>query len=66
MVTVDGVDRVNGILAVARSVGDKYLKEFVSCEPDYYEFDLTNASYVLLACDGLFDVFTSNDVNDIL
>lgn len=66
VVTTDSVDRVNGILAVARSIGDKYLKEFVTCDPDYYEFDLTDASYILLACDGLFDVFSSQEVNDIL
>ena len=63
---MDGVDRVNSILAVARSIGDKYLKDYVICKPDCYCFDMKNAIYIIIGCDGLFDEYSSEEVNNML
>lgn len=54
--------RVNGVLAISRALGDHMLKEntaVVSAEPYCVDTELTDAdSYVILACDGVWDVMT--------
>lgn len=56
-------DRVNGMLAMTRALGDHLLKmpvlpnDVVSNVPDITSTDLTvQDSFVILACDGLWDV----------
>ena len=52
-----GAWRVNGVLSVARAIGDIKLKKWVIGTPDTAEFDLTGEEdFILLACDGLWDV----------
>ncbi|KAF8502302.1 protein serine/threonine phosphatase 2C [Russula emetica] len=49
--------RVNGVLAVTRSLGDSSMKEFVVGAPYTTETELTEDDEVLiLACDGIWDV----------
>jgi len=49
--------RVNGVLAVTRSLGDSSMKEFVVGAPYTTETDLTEDDELLiLACDGIWDV----------
>jgi protein phosphatase 1L len=64
-----GPQAVNGILAVARAIGDKALvgktrKAVVSPDPKItnYALDDFKEGYLVLACDGLYDVATSNEV----
>ncbi|XP_066929368.1 protein phosphatase 1F-like [Clytia hemisphaerica] len=48
--------RVNGILAVARSIGDSEQKPYVTGEPDVEEYEMEgDEEFVILACDGLWD-----------
>lgn len=59
--------RVMGELAISRAIGDVDFKEkgfaFVLAEPDVNEHRLTPEHRALvLACDGLFDVMTNQDV----
>jgi len=50
-------NRVNGVLAVTRSLGDSSMKEFVVGSPYTTETPLTaNDEFLILACDGLWDV----------
>jgi len=63
--------RVYGSLAVSRSFGDakykrpKTSKDFVSWEPFTITEKLSpNHKYMVLACDGLFDVMTHQEVAD--
>jgi serine/threonine protein phosphatase PrpC len=60
-----GVDRVEGVLAVSRAVGDCQFKEneVVSVHPDIVEIDLTKDSYnyIVLGSDGLFDVIPAKE-----
>ncbi|KAH0573997.1 Protein phosphatase 2C [Spironucleus salmonicida] len=61
-----GISRVQGVLSLSRAVGDNVLKQFgVICEPDVNVYPLDEISYILIACDGLFNIF-SNDQVDIL
>nr|BAD95886.1 Ca/calmodulin-dependent protein kinase phosphatase [Danio rerio] len=58
-----GCWRVNGTYAVSRAIGDFDQKPYVSNEADSSSFHLTgDEDYVLLACDGFFDVIRPADV----
>lgn len=65
-------NRVDGDLAVSRTLGDfAYKQRFdlppekqkVSCEPDIvcYQRDDSNDEFIILACDGLWDVMSNED-----
>lgn len=68
--------RVDGRLAVSRSLGDFDYKsdkglhaaqQKVSCEPDIYHVShLKPGSLLLLACDGVWDVMTSDGVANMV
>lgn len=58
-------NRVTGILAVGRSLGDHGLKEFVISKPYFSSFQ-DAADFVIVACDGLFDVMTDQQVVDLV
>lgn len=60
-------NRVLGILAVTRSLGDHAVKEFVIGAP--HTSSLENArtgDFVILACDGLWDVFSDQEAIDMV
>jgi len=49
--------RVNGVLAVTRSLGDSSMKEFVVGSPYTTETELCEEDeFMIIACDGLWDV----------
>ena len=60
--------RVLGILAVARSLGDHGLKEYVIAKPYVSETTLTKAEgqFVIVACDGLWDVMKDQEAVDMV
>jgi len=61
-VTKEGklVSRVNGVLGVARALGDFDLEPFVNPEPEVFVFhpqsEKHNFRAIVIACDGLWDV----------
>jgi serine/threonine protein phosphatase PrpC len=67
-------NRVLGILAVTRSLGDHCMKEFVIARPYYSQTIIELATMVeggqhdntvlILACDGLWDVFEDDEAVD--
>lgn len=66
-------DRVNGILAITRAMGDFLLKmpmlvnDVVSNQPDICSLTLTESDdFVILACDGLWDVMTDQQAVDLV
>jgi protein phosphatase PTC1 len=60
-------NRVNGVLAVTRSLGDGSMKEFVVGNPYTTETELSkNDSFLILACDGLWDVCDDQDAVDLV
>jgi len=54
--------RVNGVIAITRSLGDKSLVDALSCEPDIKDFTLPERATLVLACDGLWDVMVDEEV----
>ena len=67
------MQRVNGSLAVSRALGDfdykrsselKQSEQLVSPEPDMHilERSAANDQFLLLACDGVYDVMTNDEV----
>jgi len=59
--------RVNGVLAVTRSLGDSSMKEFVVGSPYTTETELCEEDELLiLACDGLWDVAGDQQVVDLI
>ena len=69
-VSFDGVWRVNGILAMSRALGNFLLKEkdVIVATPDTTVFNLRilNAEFIILATDGLWDVFTNEEAVDFI
>jgi serine/threonine protein phosphatase PrpC len=62
-------NRVLGVLAVARSLGDHgIMKEFVVGKPyvDSIDFDHGEGEFIILACDGLFDVMDDQEAVDLV
>jgi len=61
------LNRVNGILAVTRSLGDQAMKEYVISEPFLSETKLEEKdTCLILACDGVWDVMTDQEAYDVI
>jgi protein phosphatase 1L len=61
------VPRVQGNLALSRSLGDKYLYPFVASTPEVKHFNLTkDCKYIVLATDGLWDVVSNVEVKNMV
>ncbi|KAG9394078.1 Serine/threonine phosphatase, family [Carpediemonas membranifera] len=57
------VGRVAGVLSVARGIGDLSLKPYISSKPDVTVVDVNDdTDFVIMACDGLWDVFGDEEV----
>ena len=54
----DGCARINRMLNIARSIGDHHLKKYVIPNPYITSAPLAKVSYVVIASDGLWDVYT--------
>uniref|UniRef100_A0A8C2BZS0 Protein phosphatase, Mg2+/Mn2+ dependent, 1F n=1 Tax=Cyprinus carpio TaxID=7962 RepID=A0A8C2BZS0_CYPCA len=62
-----GCWRVNGTYAVSRAIGDFDQKPYVSNEADCSSIQLNGREdYILLACDGFFDVVRPGDVPELV
>jgi len=70
------IQRVNGSLAVSRALGDYEYKsvenkgpceQLVSPEPEIYTHDRSDKDeFVVLACDGIWDVMTNEDLKEYI
>uniref|UniRef100_A0A1A8E892 Protein phosphatase 1E n=1 Tax=Nothobranchius kadleci TaxID=1051664 RepID=A0A1A8E892_NOTKA len=66
-ITYMGCWRVNGTYSVSRAIGDFDQKPYVSGEADCSTIQLSGEEdYVLLACDGFFDVVKPSEVPDLV
>ncbi|KAH8425236.1 type 2C protein phosphatase PTC1 [Aspergillus melleus] len=61
-------NRVNGVLAVTRALGDAYLKDLVTGHPYTTETVIQPDSdeFIILACDGLWDVCSDQEAVDLI
>lgn len=63
----NGLHRVMGTLALTRAIGDNYIKKYITWEPDIYTLKLNNNNNIIvIASDGLWDVFKNQEVIDII
>jgi protein phosphatase PTC1 len=61
------LNRVNGILAVTRSLGDHAMKDYVIGEPHLNATLLEPTdTHLILACDGLWDVASDQEAIDLI
>ncbi|KAI5889693.1 protein phosphatase 2C [Schizophyllum commune H4-8] len=59
--------RVNGVLAVTRSLGDSSMKDFVVGAPYTTETELSEEDqFLIMACDGLWDVVSDQLAVDLV
>ena len=62
-----GVARVQGILAVSRAFGDFGLKPYVIAQPEIVVHEIKKQDeFLILACDGVWDVFTNQQAVDLV
>lgn len=61
-------NRVNGVLAVTRALGDAYLKDLVTGHPYTTETVVQPAvdEFIIMACDGLWDVCSDQEAVDLI
>jgi len=64
VLNLDGIGRVNGSLAIARALGDAYLKQHVISEPYHAKFAVNDTDWVVMASDGLWDVFDPYEIKN--
>ena len=51
--------RIEGGLAISRSFGDVSSYPYLSHVPDIYKYHLTDQPFIIIACDGVWDVLDS-------
>ncbi|KAJ9136736.1 Protein phosphatase 2C isoform beta [Pleurostoma richardsiae] len=61
-------NRVNGVLAVTRALGDTYMKDLVTGHPYTTETVIQPDmdEFIILACDGLWDVCSDQEAVDLV
>ncbi|KAF4591435.1 protein phosphatase 2C [Ophiocordyceps camponoti-floridani] len=61
-------NRVNGVLAVTRALGDAYLKSLVTGHPYTTETVIQTDldEFIIIACDGLWDVCSDQEAVDLI
>lgn len=61
-------NRVNGVLAVTRALGDAYMKDLVTGHPYTTETVIQpdQDEFLILACDGLWDVCSDQEAVDLV
>ncbi|KAK1751885.1 phosphatase 2C-like domain-containing protein [Echria macrotheca] len=61
-------NRVNGVLAVTRALGDSYIKELVTGHPYTTETVIQPEvdEFIIIACDGLWDVCSDQEAVDLV
>jgi len=69
------MDRVNGDLALSRALGDTRYKEApgigprdqaITANPDVYTWEAKQGDILILACDGIYDVLTNEQLFDYI
>lgn len=62
-----GTWRVQGTLAVTRSIGDLHLKQWISAEPEIRKLPITSdAEFLIMASDGLWEKVSNQEAVDIV
>ncbi len=67
-VSLTNPPRVNGILAISRALGDRDIASCITAEPEVINIVLERKhhKFLILACDGIWDVLSSQDALNII
>jgi len=60
------VPRINGVLAVSRSMGDFDQKQCVEHKPDVLHYVCNNYKFIVVASDGLYDSMNNQQIVDFI
>jgi len=60
------VPRINGVLAVSRSMGDFDQKQYVEHKPDVLHYACNNYKFIIVASDGLYDSMNNQQIIDFV
>jgi protein phosphatase 2C len=62
------VYRVNGILAISRSIGDLALYPHITWKPEIHSYTIDNDknNYIFIASDGIWDVFENDEIINLI
>jgi serine/threonine protein phosphatase PrpC len=60
------VPRINGVLAVSRSLGDFDQKKLVEHKPDVIHYVCNNYKFIIVASDGLYDSMNNQQIVDFV
>ncbi|KAL7719059.1 Protein phosphatase 2C [Entamoeba marina] len=63
---VNGVLRVEGNIALTRSLGDRSLHPILSCVPDITVVDVNDVNDIIIVSDGVTDVLSESDITSII
>ncbi|KAL7714371.1 Protein phosphatase 1K [Entamoeba marina] len=63
---LNGTLRVNGMISVTRSIGDKLLHPPLTADPEILELDRNDVDSLVLMCDGISTVLSEKDIQDTL
>jgi serine/threonine protein phosphatase PrpC len=67
VITYAGAPRVQGVLALSRAMGDLALAPYVICTPEIVMHTRSSTDqFLILACDGVWDVFSNQEAGDIV
>lgn len=58
-------DRVGGVLALSRSIGDGCVSDIISCEAYMKETEYNHDQSLIIACDGVWDVLDDQEAAQI-
>eukprot|EP01129_Flabellula_baltica_P015588 TRINITY_DN799_c0_g2_i2.p1 TRINITY_DN799_c0_g2~~TRINITY_DN799_c0_g2_i2.p1 ORF type:complete len:392 (+),score=86.93 TRINITY_DN799_c0_g2_i2:999-2174(+) len=66
-VTTSGqlISRINNALAVSRCFGDVEFTQWILSDPEIHQFQLQEDGFLILGCDGLWDVMDDQEAVDI-
>jgi len=60
-------ERINGLIAVSRALGDHCMKMFIISEPHFTTTELLPGdSFLILACDGVWDILSEQTAVDLV
>jgi len=60
-------DRVQGMIAVTRAIGDSMLQPYLTAEPHISKIELTKGDeYLVIGCDGLWDVISETKMVELV
>ena len=62
----NGSSRVNGIISITRSIGDRNLHPPLSCIPDRIEINTSEVQTMAIMSDGISNVLTTDEIGKVL